>query len=340
MRKFTRQKYNAYVSRIALVNGVESATEKFTVTPSVQQKLIDKQQESIDFLSKINFIPVTEKSAEILGLSVTATIAGRTATSAPGTPRQPSDPTGMDGRTYECKKTNFDTFVSYDKLDTWAKFPDFQARLANHVALAQARDRIRIGFNGTSAAPNTDRAAHPNLEDVNIGWLQKLRTEKPAAVLDEVVAASGKVTYGAGGDYIDLDAIAWDARETLIPVEKKDDPDLVCIISNDLLHDKYFGLVNSDLDPQNKRARDELLKTKTLGGMPPFVAPFFPAGTMFITTFANLSLYQQEEGNRRNIKDEPEYDRITDYQSSNDAYVIEDIDLAALVENIQAYVAP
>ena len=47
-----------------------------------------------------------------------------------------------------------------------------------------ALDLIRIGWNGTSAASVTDRTAHPNLEDVNIGWLQKLRTEAPAQVMD------------------------------------------------------------------------------------------------------------------------------------------------------------
>ncbi|MNG37890.1 Phage major capsid protein, P2 family [compost metagenome] len=56
---------------------------------------------------------------------------------------------------------------------------------------------------------------------------------------------------------------------------------------------------------------------------------------MLVTTLGNLSIYFQEGARRRHIKDEPEYDRIADYQSSNDAYVIEDFGLVALVENIE-----
>ncbi|MEB3733455.1 P2 family phage major capsid protein [Halopseudomonas pachastrellae] len=52
------------------------------------------------------------------------------------------------------------------------------------------------------------------------------------------------------------------------------------------------------------------------------------------TSLNNLSIYWQEGGRRRHIKDEPEYNRVADYQSSNDAYVIEDLTKVALVENI------
>jgi hypothetical protein len=34
-------------------------------------------------------------------------------------------------------------------------------------------------------------------------------------------------------------------------------------------------------------------------------------------------------------REEPERDRIADYQSSNEAYVVEDFGLGALVENIE-----
>jgi hypothetical protein len=37
---------------------------------------------------------------------------------------------------------------------------------------------------------------------------------------------------------------------------------------------------------------------------------------------------------RRLIKDQPELDQVTDFQSSNEAYVVEDYSFSALVENI------
>ena len=63
--------------------------------------------------------------------------------------------------------------------------------------------------------------------------------------------------------------------------------------------------------------------------------PFFPAGKLLITRLDNLSIYWQEGARRRHLKDEPEYDRVADYQSSNDAYVVEDFGLVALVEKIE-----
>ncbi|MBD4604815.1 capsid protein, partial [Xanthomonas citri pv. citri] len=89
----------------------------------------------------------------------------------------------------------------YQLLDAWAKFPDFQTRLSNSIAVQQGLDRIMIGFNGTSAAVTTDLATNPLLQDVNIGWLQKMRASAPDRVIEEGEAGSGKVTIGATGDY-------------------------------------------------------------------------------------------------------------------------------------------
>jgi hypothetical protein len=62
--------------------------------------------------------------------------------------------------------------------------------------------------------------------------------------------------------------------------------------------------------------------------------PSFPANAMLITRLDNLSIYFQNGGRRRRVVDEPKADRIENYESSNDAYVIEDEGLAALVENV------
>ena len=63
--------------------------------------------------------------------------------------------------------------------------------------------------------------------------------------------------------------------------------------------------------------------------------PFVPDNAILITRFDNLSIYFQEGARRRRVEDVPKRDRIENYESSNDAYVIEDLGLAALVENIE-----
>ncbi len=341
MKNATRAKFNAMVSQIALINGVDpevARTAKFTIEPSVQQKLEQRMQDTSEFLSRINIEPVDELMGELLGLGIGSTIAGRTDT-ANGNRRQGIDPSAMDNRTYTCVQTNFDVAIRYAKVDKWAKFPDFETKWRDNNLKRQALDRILIGFNGTSVAAATDRAANPLLQDVNVGWLEKMRLENAERVMDEVVEASGKVTYGAGGDYETLDALVWDAKESLLAEWSKNDTELVVFVSGDLLHDKYFPMINKQEDPSEQLARDVIMSTKRLGGLPAVRVPGFPNGTVFITRYDNLSIYYQDGKRRRLLRDEPELDQVTDYQSSNEAYVIEDLEYACMVENIEEHVA-
>lgn len=336
MNPETRIQFNGYTSQIATLNAVGLASEKFTVTPTIQQKLINKQQESSDFLKKINFITVDEMEGAVLGLSVSGTIAGRTNTAA-GNRRQTKDPSGLDQRTYKCVKTDFDTHLTYAKLDQWAKFKDFQVRISNQLTTLQAHDRLRVGWYGTSVAVATNANDYPNLEDVNEGWLAKIRKEAPLRVQAGGKEA-GKVTYGhKDADYLTLDALVFDALHRRLPSWAKDDPNLVVIVGSDLLHDKYFPMVNSDNVPTEQLALQVILSTQKLGGRTAVRAPFFPSDKILITKFDNLSIYQQTGKNRRMIKDVPEVDRVEDYQSSNDAYVIENTDYVVLIENIQHF---
>ncbi|MES2300568.1 MAG: phage major capsid protein, P2 family [Pseudomonadota bacterium] len=342
MKNITRAKFNSMVSQIALLNGIDPSivqTTKFTAAPSVQQTLEQRVQDSSEFLSKINIAPVDEMQGELIGLGIGSTIAGRTNT-AGGNRRLGVDPSALDNRTYICKQTNFDVALTYAKLDLWAKFPNFETVWRDNNVKRIALDRILIGFNGTSAATATDRTANPLLQDVNIGWLQKMRTENAARVMsdgaDATTGFTTKVTYGthANADYATLDALVYDAKESLLAEWAKNDTELVAIVSGDLLHDKYFPMINVSEAPTEQLARDVIMSTKRLGGLPAMRVPGFPNGTVFITRLDNLSIYYQDGKMRRLVKDEPEYDRVTDYQSSNEAYVIEDLEYACLIENI------
>lgn len=335
MRNDSRRVFNTYMGRVATLNGIDLAdTDKsFAVIPSVQQKLETAMQESSEFLSKINVIPVTEQQGAKLGLSLSGPSAGRTNTATKE--RQTRDLTEMSERGYICTKTNFDTHLTYAKIDAWAKFPDFQVRVARMLAQRQALDRICIGFNGTSIAADTDIVANPLLQDVNKGWLQHLREEAAERVLSQG-KAGGKLLIGSAGDcdYKNVDAAVFDARELLDPWHRNN-PNLVVILGSQLLHDKYFPLVNTNQAPSETMAADIVISQKRVGGLQAAQVPFFPENAMLITSFDNLSVYWQEGARRRNIKENPARDRIEDFQSSNDAYVIEDVGQAVLVENIE-----
>ena len=334
MRPETRAAFNQYMRRQAELNGIHSATEKFTVTPTVQQRLEKAIQERTDFLQLINVLGVDEKEGESLLLGVGSSIAGRTNTST-STPRQPRDISSLTSDAYNCVKTDFDTAIPYALLDAWAKFPEFNTLLSQAIVERQGLDRIMIGFNGTAVASTTNRTTNPLLQDVNKGWLQKLRENAADRVLSEG-AAAGKVTIGATGDYKTLDGLVFDAVQMLDPWHRNR-PDLVVLLPRSLLHDKYLAAIEKGAESNDEEnAAQQIVARARIGGLPIVDAPYFPDGKALVTSLKNLSLYYQISARRRHLKEEPEYDRIADYQSSNEAYVIEDLGLCALVENIEA----
>lgn len=334
MRNITRQQFNAYVQRVAELNHVESAAAKFAVDPTVQQTLETKIQESSAFLKKVNIIGVAEMKGEKVGLGVSGPIASRTDTTG-ANKRVPRDVSALSVNDYECKQTNYDTYVRYALLDAWAKFPDFQTRLRDAIVVRNGLDRMCIGFNGTSAAATTDLVANPLLQDVNIGWLQQYRNNAPERVMTEVVAASNVIKVGgADGDYKNLDALVMDLVANLLDPWYQEDPQLVCLVGRGLMHDKYFPLVNKDQGSQDALATDLIISQKHIGGLPGVSAPYVPDGTLMVTALNNLSIYFQDGARRRYIKDAPESDRIENYESSNDAYVVEDYGRGAVAENI------
>ena len=332
MRVFTRQKYTAAMVKLATINGVTTVSEKFTVEPSVQQKLEEKIQLSSAFLQKINIFLVNEQSGSAVGLGISRPIASRTNTDT--TDRQATDPTAMDERSYFCRKTDFDTAIKYQKLDQWAKFPDFYARFSGQIQKRQGLDRIMIGFNGTSFAATTDIVANPKLQDVNKGWLQKMREENPARVMSSGKVV-GKITIGATGDYHNVDALVMSMTDELIDEVHRDNPDLVVLCNRKTLADKYFPLVNKEQENTEKLAADIIISQKRMGNLPVAAVPFFPEDAILVTTFDNLSIYVQEGARRRTVIDNPKRDQIENYESSNEDYYIEDLGLAALAEKIE-----
>lgn len=337
MDNATRKQFNAFLHQVAKVNGVDSAAVEFNIAPVIEQKMEKAIQESSDFLKMINVEGVDNESGETLGLVVSGSVAGRTDTSA-GNRRDPKDPSNFKKNTYKCVFTTYDTSIRYGKLDSWAGHANFQLILANALIEQQALDRIKIGFNGTHIADQANLATYPMLEDVNVGWLQKVRERAPEQVMTEVAEASGQITIGVGGDYSSLHSLVRDLKSTLAPWHRKR-KDLVVLLSSDMLDEKILNTMEkSAASNQEELAGDEIILKGRIGGLPPIDAPYFPDNTVVVTTLKNLSIYYQNKKRRRHVKDEPEYGRIADYQSSNEDYVVEDYELIAMAENIVPYV--
>lgn len=344
MHNDTRRALLAYTSQVAVLNGVASATEKFTIAPAVQQTLETRQTQSSAFLQAINMVGVRDQEGEKLNLGAAGTVARRTNTATPGNERKARVAHSLGSNKYRCEKTDFDTAIPYVQLDAWSQFPDFQTRIRDAVLTQQALDRIMIGFNGTHVAANTDPTAFPLLQDVNKGWLQHIREQVPAQVIAEGEKVADKVIIDPRpdpahegeilGDYATLDAAVFDAKKNLAPWAQER-ADLVVIVGRNMINEKIFPMINKAIDPTEQVALNIIMGAKQIGGLPAAMVPFFPPDAFLITTLKNLSIYWQIGARRRAIIDNPKADQVENFESSNDAYVVEDFGLVSLVENIE-----
>ncbi|WP_026180455.1 phage major capsid protein, P2 family [Hahella ganghwensis] len=325
----TKKLFNDMCSAMAATYGVSSVAEQFSVEPTIAQELQDKITESFGFLQLVNVIGVAELKGEKVIGSVTGFVPKRTDTDSRD--RQTSDVLSLGSKGYELHPVEYDTHIKYKTIDSWAKFPDFQARYAGWVRKAISLSKLRVGWLGTSCAfPETKPADNPNGEDVNKGWLQLLREFNSGAQwFTEGAKAPGEIRIGPGGDFENLDA-AVHACKQMIDELHRDGGDLVALIGGDLLaEDKAQLYTAQGQKPTEKERIENQAIIRTYGGLPAMTAPFFPGRGLLITSLDNLSIYYQEDSIRRQVIDNPKRNRIEDFNSLNEGYVIEDETKAA-----------
>jgi P2 family phage major capsid protein len=333
---------SAYLERVAEINQLatgrdafSTAARTFVVEPSVQQVLIDKLGEDTSFLGLVNIELVDELKGEKLHLGLDGRIVS-SRTDVLANPRVPKSIWSLDDDKYECRDTHFDTFLTYAQIDKWAKFADFELRIGKHLLEAQRADRIKIGFNGKSHAAATDRVVNPLGQDVNIGWLERMRLNAPERVMDSG-ADPNKVTFGshATADYKTLDALVISAVSELIEPWHQQRTDMVVLVSRDLLEDKYFDQYNIIQPASEILATQVIDLQRRLGRYPAKVVPWFPAGTIAVTFLKNLSIYEQTGSRRRKFDDNAARSRYDNFESFNEDYVIEDYEAMCVVEKIE-----
>jgi len=327
MHDDTRKHFDRYTQGLGDVYGVSDVTKSFSVQAPVEQKIEKKIQESSDFLMKINVRAVDLVEGRKRGLFGARSAASRTDTSQNA--RKPVNIIGSFDDGYRCEKTNFDTAITYDDLDEWAGDLNFEKIVSQIPVEQQARDRIMIGWNGISVAKETDYETYPLLEDVNKGWLHKIREKGSENYIGTANIGPDSVIDLAAN----LDAAVL-ASKRLIHTAHQGRTDFVVICGSDLVDEKYVNLVGSADAPTERAALNSLLANKTLGGLPVVIPPYFPSNAFLITPLKNLSLYWQKQSRRRKLKEQDERDQIVFFDSVREAYVVEDFTACVLVENL------
>ena len=127
----------------------------------------------------------------------------------------------------------------------------------------------------------------------------------------------------------------YDATHSLLDSWHAEAGDLVAIVGRGLMHDKLFPLVDSQTAPTEMLAADIVRSQRRLGSLAAVTVPYMKAGAILVTSLKNLSIYYQDGSRRRAVIDNPKRDRIETFESSNDAFVVEDLGKACLIENIE-----
>lgn len=309
---------NVLLNAIAAANKVENPSKNFNVDPVISQKMRGDVRLSSSFLQKINITTLTEKAGQVVGLKSGLT-ASRTKTND-NTPRKPKAAHSTSGRNYLMQKVNFDTAISYDDIDMWAAVDgvNFPTEVNNQNNISKALSMICMGFNGIEWAENTDATQNPLLQDCAVGWLHKMRTENAARVMKDVV-------YGPNQTMKNLDAMVFLILNEFIADEFANRDDMVVICNRRTLGDKYFTIINSAGEKATEvQASDIVASTRRVGGLQAICPPYFPEDVLLVTPLKNLSIYMQKSGHRRKVEDQPDYDRIANFESENIDYIVEE----------------
>ena len=330
MQKFTRTQFTALELAMQNQYEIDNVAQKFNVTPNAAQKIIAAAREENDFLSKINVELVVDQSGEAIRLNATGMIAKTTNTD--NNDRQPTNPMTLGGTPYDCKKIDFDTYIKYQTLDSWAHKPNFKTLVAKQTRHQINTNMIQIGFYGEQRVADSNPVVNPLGQDVAKGWLKKIEEQAPGQFVTEYGTAN-EIRIGENGDFINLDGIVNDLAELIEP-EHQGAGDLVVIIGSELLSaDKAKFYEVHGNTPSEKAKIEEKQVIGTYGSLPAFKIPFFPPRGILITSFDNLSIYIQKDSIRKMMVDKPERDRIVNFHSQNMDYVIEELGKVATVKH-------
>lgn len=289
--------------RVALAKAYNIPTDElgaqFSVTGPVETQLRQALLNSVEFLKLITCLDVDQIKGQVVQVGVGGLYTGRVA----GGRFKKS--VGVDGNTYELVETDSCAALDWATLCSWANAGsdgEFMRLVNDFTNRSFALDMLRIGWNGSSAAPTTDPVANPLGEDVNKGWHQLAREWEGGS---QIIAASpdDKIYFDpdGAGDYKTLDEMASDLINTTIDPIFRNDPRLVVLVGTDLVAAAQAKIYSEANTPTEQIAAQQL--AKSIAGRRAYIPPYFPGNRMVVTTLDNLHLYTQRGTRKREAKD-------------------------------------
>lgn len=326
MQNATRQALEHFIGRYFSHMDAHQTSNSCHAAPEPQaaQARINALKAKSRLLSAINVLGVAEITGRSQNFDIAGTLAATVDTNHHA--RQPAQQTWQPAQ-YLCQQTNFDAAFDFATLDAWmGETQDqtlFEARARQTLERRMLLDRVMIGFRGLERARDSDRVKHPQLQDVNIGWLQQIREQAPKACQE-------RVRVGEGERFRNLHRLVRHAVNNLLAPAWRDDPQLVALVGADLLPDAVCE-PSGQAEPWD----DLVFHKQRVGGLQAATAAFFPDDAILITRLDNLSLYFNHHAMRYRYQEDPAINSVLFYHSSAEAYVIENLAACALIEDVE-----
>lgn len=300
-----------YARRIGEASGADIASlplgptgiGRFSISPPQETSLRLALMEANWFLPLITMRDVSQIRGQVIDVGNPGVFTGR------HKDRRFTKDVGLSGNIYQLYPTDSCARLPWEMMSDWIHAgttdDEFVQMVAEFTLRTFANDIVRVGFNGTHAAPETDQDNYPNGEDINIGWHQiaknfdKLHENPNTPDVDRIPGftprvinpGDGVLTLGPNGNFKTLDAMASWLISTTIPTQFQNEPNLVLQIGADLIAAEQFRLFQEADKPTENMAAQMLANTVT--GRKVYVAPFVPGKRMSVTPLANLHVYNQ-----------------------------------------------
>lgn len=314
----------SFTAALAKSYGVHDTSKMFAITPPKETLLRQALLESSEFLRLVNVKDVKQTTGQVISTGKPGIYTGRKKSG------RFSRALGVSGNDYALAETDSGSFLGYDTLTNWANSGDedeFFQLIQTFSNEQFALDMLRIAFNGTHVAEDTDPIANPSGEDVNIGWHQIVKDRSPAQIITDAVTLGG-----AGADYVSLDAAVTDLLHTCILEHYRNDPNLCVLISGDLIGKDATTMMNMVDRPTEKVAAQ--LINRQIAGKQVYTPPFMPEGRLIITTLSNLHIYTQSGTRKRKADWSDDRKQFENNYLRMEGYAVEHDELYAAFDKI------
>lgn len=318
----------AYASAMAETYGVDSVKQFFSITPPWDTKLRDALMHSVEFLNLINMQHVDQLTGQVVVTGNPQLFTGRKVEG------RFSREMGNSGNKYVLHEMDSGSFLPYHTLTAWANAgseDEFINRIQAFSNKSFGLDILRIGFNGISAEPETDPVVNPNGEDVSPGWQQIVKDRTPGQIVSTPITLNRNAPP-TGDNYVSLDAVVTDLRMNLIHETERDNPDLVALVSADLIGADATSMMNRIDRPTEKVAAQ--LINREIGGLKAYTPPYMPSGRVIVVPLWNLHHYTQKDTEMKKAEWVDDRKRFENNYLRMAGYAVEYDELYASFENI------